>query len=124
MKIKINYELLETIKDSKTGLSLKRDIKMIMSHSAISSTISCFILNKATIEDIIFITLQNIAFHTIYRYFVGKMLSPAYKEIAQRRITGLINALHNLQISTDESLILEAYQYKTDYQIYLNKNFI
>lgn len=122
LKIVINYDLLEKIKESKTGFSLKRSTSKILLYTSFASMIYTSIAKTDNIETIQ--TLSQIScFFTLYvaSESIGSILqSKVYKSKAINKLKQLSQALKDINVSTDYELLQKSYVYKKSYKIKFN----
>lgn len=124
MKITINYDLLERISEAKYGFSLVRTFKsalmiipVVKSFSLAdkANTMNTLDFQKyidnlplSILSDLIIVTLGSCA-------VLG--ITPLIRTNALANLEELAEDLKALNIDTDESLLLNAYKYHTEYKI-------
>lgn len=115
MKIVINYDLLQKIAESKTGLSLNKTLNNVLFYSTIASSLSG--LMGPTREEFLQIILHNISFYLALIGGTDLMLSGIKKDIACKQLRDLVSKLKDLEIDTSQELLEKAYEYKTEYEV-------
>jgi len=124
MKIEINYDLLDKIREANTGLSLNKTAKFILLRTSIQTTI-CMIIDM-----IYYAKIQNLLKDLTFSFLIqGVMtittdliLSKINKSIASYDLKHLLNLLKVINIDTTYELLLDAYKYKTDYKVRFNND--
>ena len=121
MKIMINYDLLDKIRESKTGISLHRSSKVVLITSGIATIITMIILAtliplKEVSKHLIQIIVQSLLQQTLIRTSFDLLVSKAYKIISKDQLRQLSSQLKDININTDKDLILDSYKYKTEYK--------
>lgn len=127
VKIRINYDLLEKINDSKTGLSLKRKASWMkyqmglgllatMPFNILLSQIADANFIKETIKDILFLLTCYGVSDTAVDYF----LRETNKNIAKLKLILLLGELSDININTNYELLSNAYEYDSTYKFEVN----
>lgn len=124
MKIKVNYDLIRKIEEAKTGFSLQKNIKKILTYTCMSTMI--FIpsnIMQSKPEYIIKDFFWFLSFHSFYRLF-GLAFKNINKTIAIEDLKKLAIDLKRLNINTDYQSLLKSYSYKTEYKIKFNESLV
>ena len=114
LKIKINYDLLQKLAESNTGLTLKDSLSKVLVYTTIATSITG--LMAPTKEELARIILHNITFYLTLVFGSDLMLSGIKKDIACKQLRNLIAQLKNLDINTNLELLQKAEHYKTEYE--------
>lgn len=124
MKININYDLLDKIREAKTGFSLNRHVRHILPRTLLASTIfACLNLSSGDVAQrfvrgmLLYIVLYGIT-DGISTTLCKKTLKKA--AINDLRILSLL--LCDINISTSDELLLDSDNYETEYQIKFNES--
>lgn len=126
MKLIINYDLLNRIKESETGMNLQKNIIRELKVQSVAFSMSCAIdlaiLGKAYI-------FKNLLFCGIYfvpGFVMLNAIDMAFQTNNKRRanmeLILLSLRLKDINISTSLDLIKESQVYKTEYKIIKNKD--
>lgn len=119
MKIVVNYDLLDKVREARTGFSLKRINNETMIASAIGGplvtahNLAMGYDNEEILFDLALIYLLNFEGRAIFR----AMFSNSYKQLANEQLNALSNHLHDIFVHTDPELLQAAYRYKTKYEL-------
>ena len=122
MKIRVNYDLLEKIKETEKGFSLKR---VTMSGLLWASVFSFYDfhsvdykLSKELYTMLLFRLLLNMGLSFMREF----SYSPRLKSQAIYELTLLASNLRQMHVSTDYELLLKAYEYQTIYSFVLDED--
>ena len=121
MKIIINYDLLDKIREAKIGISLHRTTKAILILSGLCTGI-CSILVAFTCspeelpKEIFKITIKSVVSQSFYRLITELLTFIPYKIISKEQLRQLSSQLKDIKVNTDKDLILDSYKYKTEYK--------
>lgn len=121
MKIIINYDLLDKIREAKTGISLNRSTKTFIitgNFSLLASMFFALILipKELLIKYIPEISARTLLYHTLIRTTIDLLTIKPYKIISKEQLRELSYQLRDININTDKDLILDSYKYKTEYK--------
>lgn len=123
MKLIINFDLIEKIKEAKTGFSLTKT-----AHSAIKTTalvsplhLADNILLDTPLELSILEILIILSVETLLYSTTNLLLSKSCKKIANSELRLLSLMLKNININTNSKLLLNSYSYQTNYSISFDK---
>lgn len=127
VKIRINYDLLDKIKDSKTGLSLKREASWMkyqmgfgmlvtMPLNILLSQTSDANFIKETIKDILFLLFM----YGVSDIAIDHFLKESNKNIAKLKLILLLMELRSINIDTNYELLQNAYEYDSTYKFCKN----
>lgn len=127
MKIIINYDLIEKILEANNGFSLNKSAKIVLRRTLIVTTITT-ILNISDIIKQPELLLKPIIYYLQYYSILGgicdMMLIKLTKQSALNDLKKLSHTLKNLDISTNQELLLKSYKYATNYEFGHNKSTI
>ena len=126
MKLKINYDLLEKVEESKKGFSLSRDMKTVGAFTFFNiATVYPFtIAEENGLKEILIRIPFLILFHSTFRILPNLLLANLNKEIANGKLDKLAINLQSLNINTNRDLLLNTYKYKTTYKLQKTSKFI
>lgn len=123
MKIHINYDLLEKIKEAKVGFSLQKGVKRVLLNTSISTMLGYIIFTP--IEESV---LPWIPFYIILHLFgtisITKLDMPITKLKSICKLLELSVLLSNINVNTNLDLLSKSYVYKKEYKLKLSKNYI
>lgn len=133
MKIQINYDLLERIKDSKNGMRLDRYIPKWISIGSILTIASCVMSNSvdpaSPLAPICIMNSESwVTFGIILSGAACRDMSPnlvLYNKIEEESLNDLdllISELNNIEVKTSLDLIKGSKLYKTKYKIKFTDN--
>lgn len=127
MKIIINYDLLDKIREAKTGISLHRTTKAILITSSIVITTSTIVLSflispEELTKEFIQIIANSLIMQTSFRISFDLLVSKLYKIISKEQLRQLSSQLKDIKVNTDKDLILESYKYKNEYKLLKSEN--
>lgn len=126
MKISINYDLLEKVKEAKLGFSLQRSVKDIIKISFKYSLFTLIIYSPS--PDMREICLRAIAKYCTLFTIIGLgtniILSKLNKKDAKEKLSKLSAMLKDIDVNTNSDLLLKSYVYKKEYKLRFNKNYI
>lgn len=119
MKININYELIDKIKESKTGFSVKRyknKLGIYLGLIGFARFSAIVIANQPIFE-----AIEGMIFPTMYgaSYFgLSDLAVSKYNKIrAEEELSTLSTRLKDILIETDPTLLQDSYPYKTEYKV-------
>ena len=123
MRIVINYDLMDKILEANNGYSLKRCIKRSLGFTSISTIIGT--VDNIFSGDITPELFNEVAIyfvlHSMYTGIYAHLFRDITRENAKRNLSQLVQQLRNSCIKTDDSSILEAYRYKTEYDVHMGE---
>lgn len=126
MKIEINYDLFQKIKEAKKGFSLIKCAKPVLSHTTIFVTIDSIISllaaldNQPILYDISYYLILSSLCYGMPEMILSKITQPkSINELKKLSIT-----LNRINVNTDYELLLESYKYKTEYKVKFDESFI
>lgn len=120
MKIHINYDLLEKIKEAKVGFSLQELTKTV-----IIQTIICTpFVYISNMEQFLSSLLKGIPILITLDLWTKKMFSQGHKEDAKKELNQLSAMLKDINVNTNLDLLSKSYVYKKEYKLKLSKNYI
>lgn len=117
MKIVINYDLLDKIREAKTGVSLIRSVKRTLFYTGVQSPF-IFVdntISKDSIESIIFDILICLSAHTIFTGLNATALAKIYQYLAINTLDSLLLELNTNCINTNQDILIGSYKYDTEY---------
>ena len=124
MKVLVNYELLDKIKEAKTGFSLDRTFKVALSKTVFWLTIGAgidLIVSEPVLKNVLFRIPVYFTLFSITEGIPHLFLRKISKERAISELKQLSSLLKDLYIDTDYELLLNSYEYKTTYRIKFNE---
>lgn len=119
MKIEVNYDLLEKIEESKTGINLNkmgRDMSFMMS----IMTPFCLLSYRNNLEQCIWGILYSFVLSSVHYGLIPSLFRDSKKERAKNELKDLASKLCSIDIYTNDELLLESRGYKTKYKINFN----
>ncbi len=127
MKLIINYDLLDKIRESKTGFSLQRTLKPVLIKAGISTIIimliNAFIVSpEELLKEFFEAILISLNIQLLVHIPVDLILSKYVKILSKDTLKKLTIQLRQININTDENLILDSYKYKTEYKWIKSEN--
>jgi len=121
MKIQINYDLLNKIFESKTGIDIKYNLKFISMYSTIATSCKT-LMNNPTLEPNQFFQslTSSILTSTASTIMVDIFFNKIKKNLALEELKELSLLLKTINIHTNYELLQEAKKYKTERKVSLN----
>lgn len=119
MKIIINYDLIDKIKEAKTGFSLVKSTKRVLLKSTFAEMFAIIVslFSSNPIETISKNALRYFCFYlALYWMFEGIDIKKN-KTKALEDIKRLAIQLKNLNISTGKELLMDSYVYEKEYKL-------
>lgn len=121
MKIKINYDLIEKIKESKNGIKLDKIVKRVTLATVMGNVILTPLYINRPLEvnmlSVSIITIVN-AIGGILQYSIAKSSKDFFERFANLVLDDFVNELSNLEIKTTTELLKEAEVIKSNYKIH------
>lgn len=115
LKIVINYDLIGKIKESQSGISLKKTINKIAFNSSV-----VYLITLPTAHSKLASLTSAIFFQTIYYSAISLAYASYNRERAIKQLRILSQELTSLNVSTSDELLQKSYLYKTNYNCQLN----
>lgn len=115
LKIVINYDLIDKIKESQSGISLKKTINKIAFNSLVVYLITLPNAHSKLVSLTSAIFVQTIYFSTVSLGYASYN-----REFAIKQLKILSQDLATLNISTNDELLQNSYVYKTNYNCQSN----
>lgn len=119
MKIMINYNLLDKVREAKTGLSLDKIKSRVLGCSSLALPVFAIDNILGTEPPVEF--LGDIAFcliyYSLYYGLTLKLFPGDTKEKAERDLTALSYKLKDIFVDTDAELLKDSICYKTEYEV-------
>lgn len=118
MKITVNFDLMDALSEARTGLSLKKTTKKVLTLSLISFSI-IQTLDTSIGQDVNILnnmacaTLPHVGLHPL----TDLMLSKPRKMLASMNLSRLLIELSKIDVWTEPKLLLNSYKYKTEYEL-------
>ena len=125
MKIRINYDLIDKIKESKRGFFLQKIARNIVVYTSINTLLwlpisistSSDILQQTINDFLYFLSGYSLTFVCSALFFKNQNKLNAISELKQ-----LTSLLRNHYINTDYELLQKAYEYEINYKFVLGEN--
>jgi len=119
MKIVINYDLLDKIRESKTGFSFNKIKNKTLFFSAINMAIETprNITENANLENYILDLVIFLFIHFNVQIAPHCFTTEISKKIAKQYLTILSDQLQDMFVKTDAVLLQDAHRYKTKYEL-------
>ena len=124
MKIEINYDLLDKIREAKIGISLDRTFMFTVPRTLAATSIFAILhipdpnmLDK-TLAVLPYFTL----FYAVPTAITSIIMKNKFKESAIDRLRILSHLLSDINISTSYELLLDSENYKTEYSLKFNES--
>lgn len=126
MNIILDYDMIDKIREAKTGISLNYVRKITTKYSVFFGTLDTIInlASNAPYEEIIFDILFRVAINIPLGIGIEKMFGPLNKNNAKAKLITLSNILRNNDINTNYELLLQSYKYDTNYTFINDEKFI
>lgn len=119
MKIIINYDLIDKVREAKTGFSLHKYTKVVGFTNAI--TVPTIILGaqigNANAMDALELILKTFSYSLFYNALQATVSSFFRKKEATEELIKLSTKLNGMCIETSSELLKGAYQYEVDYSV-------
>lgn len=125
MKIKVNYDLIEKIRESKTGVSLKRSSKRLLLTTSLVTALNvpAILMDENPMNELRYCLTIAISVGLFYRIvYDGFLFKDLYKNKSLSELKNLAQLLRGNFINTDYELLQKAYQYETNYSFTLDGN--
>lgn len=125
MKIKVNYDLIDKIKESKSGISLKRSSKRLLLTTGFTTLLSVpsFFVAENPVEKLkscLSIALSvGFVYRIMYDVFFYREL---YKDRSLDELKKLVGLLRKNYINIDYELLQSASEYDRSYSVVLDDN--
>ena len=119
MKIVVNYDLLDKIKESKTGLSVNRVRRDVLRYTTINMAIETpfNVSQGADLNHYILDLFCFMSVHCISQLNIWLFFSNLLKNKAQQDLNVLASQLQDIFVRTDKELLQDAYKYKTEFEL-------
>jgi len=124
MKIRVNYDLIDKIRESKTGVSLKKTCakRLFVINFAMCFNMPIILLSGEFIKSFI-TSLGFVSFLTFfYGFFDNKDLKDINIDNSTNQLKQLAILLRKHYINTDYELLQKVYEYETNYKFVLDEN--
>lgn len=121
MKITVNFDLMDMLNETQTGISLKKTTKRVLGWSVVSFSV-IHALNVAVGQDVN--VLNNMACAFLPQ--AGMQLITELIFIKPKKVLGSIrairisNELNKIDVYTEPELLLKSHKYKTEYELIKN----
>ncbi len=124
MKIKVNYDLLSKIKESKKGISLSKIYKARLRYTILSAPllVPLFIMYPSEKEKIIPFYIGWESLWLVIDYLIEKSFKNLKKKTSKMELDDLIDELSKLGVLTNYELLQSSKVIDTNYKITLNEN--
>lgn len=118
MKLKINYDLLQKIKESNEGYTLNKAAKRVALYTTVSSAIGVIdnIATQKPIEEFIMEVATYLLAHSVLTASVMLATSNIFKKLSKTELEILSRQLKSLNLETNQELLMDTYKYKTEYE--------
>ncbi|MBQ2946774.1 MAG: hypothetical protein IJE04_02870 [Bacilli bacterium] len=125
MKLMINYDLIDKIREAKTGFSLQRTVKPILIRGWVATTfimiINSFWVPPEKMLKALFEAMSISLNIQLLVYIPADLILSKYiRNSSKKSLTDLAMQLRQLNANTDKDLILNSYKYKTEYKLLKN----
>lgn len=116
LKIIVNYDLLDKIREAKTGFSIKkfRDPVLFYSSANMAIQIPINIAQGASLDEYIIDLLGFLSVHSFCLGSAFLILTKVFKAKANEDLTLLSSRLKDIYVDTSADLLMDAYKYKTE----------
>lgn len=127
MKLIINYDLLDKIREAKTGISLQRTSKLIVIVSGavvtLCAIIGAFVFSPEEYgKEILKVIPRLLINQTLIRLPLYLITAKFYKTVSKEVLKKVASALRDINVNTDEDLLLDSSRYKIEYKFKKNDN--
>lgn len=122
MKIRINYDLIDKIKESKTGFSLKRTISKSLLATSISTALNIPLIFDGDNTLVRFVSISSGCFlmSLLYWSLDNKNFKEINTNFSINQLKQLASILRKHYVNTDYELLQKAYEYETKYSFMLD----
>lgn len=126
MKLNISYDLIDKIKDAKTGFSLKRTAKRTACSTVIGLPMLYALQTATGVDPSHYITSSFflVFFNSVNQLAIQKLFREGHQKVAEQKIAKLLCQLEKINIKTNYDDLLQATAYKTEYKPNLKKGTI
>lgn len=127
MKLIINYDLLEKIKESKNGIRLEKNMReefkiQTMLFIVLFPLVDLTITDEVKWLKNIFICSSCFVFKVGLKTFLDKLFKERTELLALAHLIILSSQLNNLNVKTSVELLQDSEVYKTEYKLLVNKS--
>ena len=120
MKIRINYDLLDKIREQNTGFSVIRTRRDNLRYTIVFLPIDLLIAS-GDVKQVVATALVRLIWNSIMFPLVEKCVFPGFnKNRATMQLKELAILLKEQYVNTDYELLQEAYEYETNYKFILD----
>ena len=124
MKIEINYDLLDKIREAKTGFSLDRITTYAVPRTLGASSIFAIlhIPDPNMLDKVLAVLPYFTLFYAVPTAIASIIMKNKFKDSAIDRLRILSLLLSDINISTSYELLLDSENYKTEYKLKFNES--
>jgi len=124
MKIKVNYDLIDKIRASKTGISLKRTVNKTIGYTSIYCLLSVpeICVSPDPLEACLKFVIKGALVYSSMIGVTNLLCVFLEKNHSISDLKKLASLLRENYINTDYELLLQAYQYDVNYSFMLDDN--
>jgi len=122
MKIQVNYDLIDRIRDAKTGFDLQYNFYKPLKYTAVVSALrlSTIIVVPKTMEELLSEIIGIFGLYTLITTTTSLVCLPFSRKRAIESLKLLSSRLKDINVNTNHELLLKSYNYKTEYKVKFN----
>ena len=122
MKIQINYDLMDKIREAKTGFNLQYNFYKPLGYTAFYTALklSSIMVVPKTVEELVIDVIGAFGFYTLITAIPSVALLPLDRKRATESLKLLSSRLKDINVNTNHELLLKSYNYKTEYKVKFN----
>ena len=122
MKIDVNYDLIDKIREAKTGFSLQYNLNRPLKYTAFYSAfkLSSVIFVPTTTEEFLSYITCGFGIYTLSGAIASVICLPLSRKRAIESLKFLSSRLKDINVNTNHELLLKSYSYKTEYKVKFN----
>lgn len=122
MKIEVNYDLIDRIREAKTGFNLQKNVYRPLGYTAFIAALklSSIIVVPKTMEELVIEVIGVFGLYTLLAAIPPAIFLPLSKKTAIESLKFLSSRLKDINVNTNHELLLKSYNYKTEYKVKFN----
>ena len=122
MKIEVNYDLIDRIREAKTGFDLQYNVYKPLKYTAFIAALklSTIIVVPKTMEEFLSEIIGVFGIYTLSASILSTLCLPISRKRAIESLKLLSSRLKDINVNTNHELLLKSYNYKTEYKVKFN----